>query len=275
MLSDGILVWRRVHRRVGRNMVVFAAAVLLIVPGVSSVQPPAPRYPDLRTLPPSDPLLDWWNSDDGTAHHVLRFSATIWNAGSGPLELRGEASGGRTFAYQRMYDASGGVTERLVGAFVYHEGHHHWHFEHFADYELWQERDYNAWLANGRHGREPRWRGSKTTGQGESYCVRDSNLVQRLPDSPPSEIYSTCDREIQGISVGWGDTYDFFLDDQWIDVGETSLPDGRYVLRVIADPRNLLRESDDGEDADKESAEANAAVTVVQVEGVRAWVPPE
>lgn len=274
MLSNDMGAWPGA-RRVCRSAILVAATVLLIVPGALSAQAPAHLYPDLRTLPPSDPLLDWWRADDGTTHHVLRFTATIWNAGSGPLELRGETSGDKTLAYQRIHDASGGFAERLVGEFVYHDSHHHWHFERFAEYELWHESDYDAWKANGGHGAEPRWRGSKTTGQGESYCVRDSNPVQRLPDSPPAEAYSTCDREIQGISVGWGDTYDFFLEDQWIDVGETSLPDGRYVLRVIADPHNLLHESHGGEDADRERAEANAAVTVVQVEGVRAWILTE
>jgi 3-mercaptopyruvate sulfurtransferase SseA len=44
----------------------------------------------------------------------------------------------------------GGVTESPVGTFVFHPAHDHWHFEHFAAYELWTRDAYDAWLASGR-----------------------------------------------------------------------------------------------------------------------------
>ena len=39
--------------------------------------------------------------------------------------------------------------------------------------------------------------------------------------------------------MGWGDTYGYYLVDQWIDLGTSSLPDGQYILRAVADPSNL------------------------------------
>jgi len=178
--------------------------------------------------------------DDGTTHYVLRFTATIWNAGQGPLELRGE-SDAEHHAYQRIYDGSGGFADQPVtGGFMYFEPHQHWHFESFADYQLWPKDDFDQWLTSGRGQGQPRWQGSKTTGQDESFCIRDSDQVQSLTGAPGLPAYSACDQSVQGISVGWGDTYPFTLPEQWIDLGLDDLPDGQYVLRVVADPRHLL-----------------------------------
>jgi hypothetical protein len=45
--------------------------------------------------------------------------------------------------------------------------------------------------------------------------------------------------------VGWGDTYRYYLVDQWIDLGTSSLPDGQYILRSVADPSNLEEQGQD------------------------------
>jgi hypothetical protein len=39
-------------------------------------------------------------------------------------------------------------------------------------------------------------------------------------------------------------------------------------LRVVADPQNVLFESENGEASDRESSEANEAVTVLDVQGM-------
>jgi hypothetical protein len=243
---------------------VLAIVVLLVRP--AAAQAPSLLYPDLRALPPSVVLLDS-RTVDGTTRYALRFTTTIWNAGPGPLELRGESSGDKTLAYQRIYDDAGGVTERLAGEFAYHADHSHWHFESFAEYELWPKAEYDQWVASGRQQGQPRWRGSKTTGLRESFCVRDSEPIETPPGGPRDKFYDACDQELQGISVGWGDSYPFFLAGQWILLGENTLQDGCYVLRVIADPRNLLYESENRDDPDRESREANAGVTVIRVRG--------
>lgn len=46
-----------------------------------------------------------------------------------------------------------------------------------------------------------------------------------------------------GLSVGWGDEYQWYLLDQTIEI--TGVPDGRYRLRAIADPADLFKESDE------------------------------
>jgi hypothetical protein len=224
-------------------------------------------YPDLRALPPSE-LLPTVVPIDGVPHHVLRFTAAIVNAGPGPLEVRGDSSSGRTVVSQRIYDEAGGVTEYPVGSFVFHPAHNHWHFEHLAAYELWTRAAYEAWLASGRRHGRPGWQGSKTTGQqrgGESFCLRDSRPAPEVAGGPPTRRYSDCDEAEQGLSVGWADVYPHPIPEQWIDLGEAPLPDGEYVLRVVADPLNLLLESPDKADPAREGPAANEGVTFFSV----------
>ena len=72
---------------------------------------------------------------------------------------------------------------------------------------------------------------------------------------------STVPRPEQGLSVGWVDDYPFYLPEQWIDLGQTPLADGDYVLRVVADPMNQFLESPDKADPARESPAANEGVT--------------
>ena len=197
---------------------------------------------------------------------MLRFTNTVWDAGQGPMELHastvGTTSGDKTRVYQRVYDAAGNYTSYHVGDFVYHPSHNHFHFEGFAEYELWTRTEYDNWLASGRiHGQAQR-RGTKTT-----FCLIDSLLVQSLPGSPSSAVYNECGNTRQGISVGWGDVYDYSLPDQWIDLGTSRLADGDYVLRSVADPKDVLYESADRRDASRESKQANEGVTFFTVSG--------
>ena len=261
-------------RRIAVGM---ALATGLLLVRSAAAEAPSLLYPDLRTLPPRDLLLDS-RTVDGTTRFALRFTTSIWNAGPGPLELRGASSGEKTLAYQRIYDDAGGVDERLVGEFVYHPDHAHWHFENFAAYELWPKQEYDQWVASGRREGQPRWRGSKTTGLRESFCVRDSDLMTMLPGSPSDKVYDACDQELQGISPGWADTYPYALAGQWVLLGESPLPDGSYVLRIVADPANLLYESENRARPDRESPEANEGLTLLTVQGttletVEVWPP--
>lgn len=223
----------------------------------------ATLYPDLRTLPPADLQFDTANID-GSTHQVLRFSNTVWNAGEGTLELHGVSqSPDRTRVFQRLEDDQGSSTDTPVGHFIFHPAHNHWHFENFAEYQLWTKDDYDQWIANGRSRREARQRGFKTT-----FCIRESVLIQRLQGTPDSPIHTSCTQEIQGLAVGWGDTYEYNLPEQWIDLGTARLADGNYIIRSIADPKNILKESATN-DPSREGTIANEAITTFTVQGSR------
>jgi hypothetical protein len=247
-----------------RRLPLFLLAALLLLGCLAWAQAIGSSYPDLRALPPAHLFLDTADVN-GAVRHVLRFGAAIENTGPAALELRGDSSSRLTQVYQRIPGNLGQVDELSVGAFVFHRAHNHWHFEHFADYELWTRAAYEAWLASGRLAGQPGWRGSKTTGQGESFCVRDSMQVHPGADSPTDPVYQDCGEGLQGISVGWADVYDFFLPEQWVEIGDAPLPDGEYVLRVVADPQNLIYESPDRADPQRESPEANEGVTFFTV----------
>lgn len=214
------------------------ATVLLALPTVEASA--APGYPDLRTVTPSELRFDT-ETISGSTHWVLRFSNTVWNAGAGRLELYGvtfsESGTTKTRVYQRVYDGPS-YTSYHVGDFVWHSAHNHFHFENFAQYELWTKAEYDQWVASGRSVGQARKRGTKTT-----FCIMDTYRVSALPGSPSSARYSSCGQTLQGLSVGWGDTYRYYLADQWVDLGTSRLADGQYVLRSVADPRNVLYES--------------------------------
>lgn len=212
-------------------------------------------YPDLRTLPPTDLRFDTVSTEDGTGI-VLRFSNSVWNAGQGPLELHGDPNGDASII-QRVYDDGGGFADYGVNSdFVFHPDHDHFHFADFAEYQLWTDRAYKRWAA-GRPGRqELPLTSAKTT-----FCVMDTGLFEALAETPPQGFYNECGTSVQGLSVGWRDTYGWWLPDQWIELGDTALPNGNYVLRSVADPLNRVYESVGAADAAREDPDANEAIS--------------
>lgn len=184
-----------------------------------------PLRPNLQALPASDIRLE----ASGT-QTLLRFSTITVNVGTGPLELRaGPTVGSSQKVYQRIYLEGGGFEERVAGDFEYHPTHGHFHFEDYANYVL-QPVD-----APGA---------SQRTGTKTTFCIMDTTRYNtRLSGAPKKAFYTTCGSQVQGMSVGWGDKYGYWLPDQWIDV--TGLPDDTYVLRIIVDPLNRLAETSD------------------------------
>ena len=245
-------------RKLGRLALVLLCA-LPVLAAVGAGPRPAggttTLYPDLKTLPPHD-LRFGTATIDGTTHHVLRFSNTAWNAGQGPLELRGDPNSNQ--GYQRLYNDDGSSTTLVVpnGAFEYHAAHDHWHFRDFAGYELWTRAEYKAWLDSGRNQGQAQRRGAKTT-----FCIMDVTRVQALPGSPRAAAYAQCNQDVQGLSVGWGDEYRYDLAGQWVDLGTSRLPNGDYVLRSVADPKDLLEEGS----STREGAADNEGVTCFAV----------
>ena len=189
-------------------------------------QPPPAGEDLLPNLQPAD-AFDVQMAASGTQ---LRFSTQSHNLGDGPLEIEGgETGNGVQNVYQRIYLSDGGTRDKFAGQFVWHEAHAHTHFEGYATYTL------QLYGAPGGSARE----GHKT-----SFCLMDTDLIDgSLPGSPGSPHYAICDTNIQGISVGWGDTYGHYLADQDIDI--TGLASGDYELKIEIDPQNRIQELDD------------------------------
>jgi hypothetical protein len=182
----------------------------------------------------------------------LRLSNTVGNRGIGPLEVYPEATSGNDcdadgdptndrYAFQRVFQDSSNPnsagyfvrsqdtasTSHQVGCMVFHPTHHHWHFADFARYVLRTEST-GAVAA----------RATKA-----SFCLTDGERsFPTLPGSPRSYYYAGgCDStSIEGISIGWSDTYGALLDGQSIAIA--GLPSGNYCLGSTADPRDRLDE---------------------------------
>lgn len=264
------------HRgRSGLRMGIALAAVLSVLASAPAAARCATLlYPDLKTLPPRDLRFDRADVDPdggGVMHNVLRFTNTVWDDGPGRLEVRGtiDPSSGSGPATQRVYDDAGGSADFAAGSFYYHEAHHHYHYDEWGRYQLWTRAGYEAWLASGRTGGSPLL-GSKTTS-----CMMDEEFIRDVPNQPYPPLYEAggClpdsnGQMLQGISPGWGDTYDYFRFEQWIDLGASgSLADGQYVLRSLTDPLNKIYESPGKSDPTRESQEDNEAVTPFAVSG--------
>jgi hypothetical protein len=160
----------------------------------------------------------------------LHFSTTSWNNGTGPLELvagKADRKAKKQKVYQRIDASDGSSRDVLAGFFVWHPTHNHFHFEDYAHYIL---QPVNAPGASARTS-------TKTT-----FCLMDTTRIDPLADAA---LYTTCGKSVQGMSVGWGDTYGYYLDGQAIDV--TGLADGDYRLEIVVDPKNRLLESDEAD----------------------------
>ena len=166
------------------------------------------------------------------------FTSTVGNVGKGPLILSGKTvqtpSGPVTQATQTVWRTDGTTCDHLAGYFVFHPSHHHWHVNDFAAYELRKDDPFTGQLMG---------KSDKV-----SFCLID--ITQLRGYHGPRQVFANClDQEsTQGISVGFADVYDSFLPDQWIDVDENGpnlVPAGDYFLVNVADPDNLILETDD------------------------------
>jgi hypothetical protein len=164
-------------------------------------------------------------------HLVLRsgrlaFGSRVDNRGAGPMTvtvLRGAASQVvlRRDVRINVYPSVG--TARYVRS----PDHAHWHLLGFERYELW--RDGRRLVRDAKTG----------------FCLFDR---VRAGSSRPPVYLRDCgrgepgaQRVEMGISTGYGDAYDPFLEGQSLDV--RGLPGGVYTLVHRANPGRRLRES--------------------------------
>jgi Concanavalin A-like lectin/glucanases superfamily len=237
-------------------------------------------YPNMRTLQPRELRFDRTDvsaDSHGDLRNVLRFSNTVYNVGEGPVEIRAtinpRLSPPAGPAIQRIYDDEGGhVDIPLSGSTLYyHDVHVHYHFDHWGGYELWTKAAYDAWIASGQTVGRPDLVGQKTTS-----CVTDEEFVTSVfaavwpADYPPSKCMPDRSNLIaQGLSSGWGDTYDYYRFEQWIDLGQGTLANGTYVLRSVSDPQNLVYESPSKADGAREGSNDNSSITTFVVSSGR------
>lgn len=188
--------------------------------------------PDLQALPA-------WAISLSPRGGLLRFSATVWNAGDSPLVVDGFRREGEDEmdAYQYFFDADGNQTGYVpVGGMEWdpRPTHMHWHFEDFASYTL---LDANKDLVGTSHK--------------EAFCLANTDSVDLTrPDAdwnPYNTDLATACGDYGSLSVrevlaaGWGDTYGQYRAGQSFRVGD--LPNGVYYVAVDANPHQRLTEA--------------------------------
>ncbi len=165
---------------------------------------------------------------------ILKFSSIFWNQGGGPVELipdpeTAELKGDIEHdVFQRILHEGGTYRNKLVGTFLWHAPHGHYHFSDFANY-LFGPTEGGTTI--------PEVKIKK------SRCLWDTKAVAlNLKGAPSKKIFNTCknNKERQGVSVGWADVYPHTLPDQYLDVHDA--PPGIYRLSFQVDPSNRFVE---------------------------------
>jgi hypothetical protein len=191
--------------------------------------------------------------DENGAQTCLRFDQVLGNIGSGPLDIRFDQPAGsepvddqEIPVRQRIYRSNGTFGEVPSGNVHWHAIHHHYHFDGFAESQLW------AIDSNGdRTGVAP-----VATGDKVSFCIATTNInpdywgqrgfgadAYPAPNClDPDSTSGGLDHFKQGMSAGWTDEYNWFLPGQYVEV--SGVPDGEYILDTTVDPTNRLIESD-------------------------------
>lgn len=215
---------------------VLVAGFVLASPGETDLASGATEVaPDLAMAPLDDFQIQWVNG-----RRMLRFTAMMVNVGSGHFEVRGRrTSTSDPMAIRQIIYTSPSrtaIAREIPTAAVGQwsgDGHDHWHVQEMMRYDLW--------------GDAGTYRGAKV-----GFCFLDSDAWQlSLPGASSSPFYrgSWCATtpsalsNRMGISVGWGDEYEWYLAYQWVDI--TGMPAGNYWVRAKVDPYGFFLEEDE------------------------------
>ena len=224
--------------------------------------PPAPRgsgalLPNLRLIPPyeftlGNPLggvggCNAYEKTEYGARRCLRFSLGPANVGRGPLILEFPALSGLATpepVFQLVKHADGRITRRQAGTSLYHKTHAHHHHNGFGSLELLRVTD-------------PR-RGTTVpagTGPKQGFCMLDFMIAdwRSFANDKAGQQRQDCDLANGAtgtqiaLGTGWGDIYHWSLDGNYVEFGDN--PDGRYVVRSVADAQGDVLESDESDNA--------------------------
>jgi hypothetical protein len=189
------------------------------------------RLPDLGMAPIRNFRIE--TTEAGQTR--LRFTTIIINIGDGPMLLWGHTpqSDGELLVDQRIATEGGALRDKLSDFRMYFagDGHRHWHLRDLETYVL-QNTDATLQRTSEKHG----------------FCFFDSDpydlalpRAPRSPLHPRSDCAKATDMSVtMGLSVGWADTYQAGLPDQYVDI--SGLPSGEYILTATVDAQDFLVE---------------------------------
>jgi hypothetical protein len=146
-------------------------------------------------------------------HTLLRFTVGTPNIGNAPLVV-------------------GDPNEHIAandGLFEFASCHNHYHFRHYATYELVDPSTGFVWRAAKR-----------------GFCMIDIEKYQGYTGdlAPNQRQFTSCGAVgipgNQGISIGWSDVYVWKLGGQYFVLdggdGQPAVPPGQYIIRITVNP---------------------------------------
>ncbi len=209
-----------------------AVAIALASVAATGVRAPSADLPNLSPAPPANVQVA--PADRGTGQLALRFTTTTFNVADHHLDLLGVPTADPDAADASQCVASVGracLEREVVGSFVFHPAHAHFHFDDYAAYSL------RRVLADG----SPDFSDDGLVAVGEkiSFCLMDTDRTSESDE--PAGFYIACQAGSQGISAGWGDSYTSGLPGQQIVIDEVEA--GTYALVIEVNPDRILRET--------------------------------
>lgn len=191
--------------------------------------------PDLAMAP-----LEGFQIETVGGRRLLRFTAMMVNVGAGHFEVRGsrptvaDPMRMRQVFYDTTARSATPVRQQVTDAVASYagDGHNHWHVNEMMRYDMW--------------GASGTFRGAKV-----GFCFLDSDPWSTSLPGHNGSFYrgSMCSTNPtilsnrMGISVGWGDEYEYYLAWQWVDI--TNVPGGVYTVRATVDPYGWFTESNE------------------------------
>jgi hypothetical protein len=164
---------------------------------------------DETRVPPTVDVQDMYFAEDDCAIHEGCVSAAGWRRVL-KFALTTPNTGTADLAFGEPGDNDD---------FEFSTCHQHYHFASYADYQL---HDTSGAVV--------------ATGHKQAFCLMDFEIWDQDAGGYRYHCYD------QGISMGWADTYDSYLDCQFIDI--TDVPEGDYNLNLAINTEGVIPELD-------------------------------
>ena len=165
---------------------------------------------------------------EDTAVRCLRFAYGVRNTGRGPMDLfhEGASPVAEGTLYQRIARVDGSSFVREAGTARFHKTHGHYHHSAAIGLQLFRVTDERRGELESAG--DPRTKG---------FAHREELLREW------DTFYPTWALTGFGLGPGWADIYEWDRPGNYIDFGMNG--DGRYVVRMQADPVDGVRESNE------------------------------
>ena len=218
----------------------------------SNVEAQPDFYPDLVADEPEQiqaPQEIEWQGENFLG---IRFDGFVTNVGAGALHVQGNpqpsAFGSPGAVAQHILDGSASTLETFpldtAGAspavqFENSDDHEHWHLMRIMEYSLWDATKTEQVTVGSKIG-FCLWDIEQISGSTTGVYDGGGNWCAGVgyPGGGPNATYLE-----MGVSPGWRDIYNRFINLQWIDVSDVA--PGVYYLAALADPTDIVRESDE------------------------------